>query len=103
MRPPLDGSLPFSKKSSPLSATFRNPVSHLTSRASASSSQFGTRIGFITELNQTKYQFCTSGTSHVSRLKRASCNLSGSSFILRPYAPADEDAAIELWRRTWQQ
>ena len=22
---------------------------------------------------------------------------------LRPYAPADEDAAIELWRRTWQQ
>jgi putative acetyltransferase len=21
---------------------------------------------------------------------------------LRPYAPADEDAAIELWRRTWQ-
>jgi len=22
--------------------------------------------------------------------------------ILRPYAPADEDAAIELWRRTWQ-
>ena len=24
-------------------------------------------------------------------------------FILRPYAPADEAAAIELWRRTWQQ
>jgi putative acetyltransferase len=24
------------------------------------------------------------------------------SFTLRPYAPADEDAAIELWRRTWQ-
>ena len=22
---------------------------------------------------------------------------------LRPYAPADEDAAVELWRRTWQQ
>ncbi len=22
---------------------------------------------------------------------------------LRPYAPADEDATIELWRRTWQQ
>jgi len=22
---------------------------------------------------------------------------------LRPYAPADEDAAIELWRHTWQQ
>jgi putative acetyltransferase len=21
---------------------------------------------------------------------------------LRPYSPADEDAAIELWRRTWQ-
>jgi putative acetyltransferase len=25
------------------------------------------------------------------------------SFILRPYAPSDEAAAIELWRRTWQQ
>jgi putative acetyltransferase len=24
------------------------------------------------------------------------------SFTLRPYAAADEDAAIELWRRTWQ-
>jgi putative acetyltransferase len=24
------------------------------------------------------------------------------AFTLRPYAPADEDAAIELWRRTWQ-
>ncbi len=24
------------------------------------------------------------------------------SFTLRPYAPADEDVAIELWRRTWQ-
>jgi putative acetyltransferase len=23
--------------------------------------------------------------------------------ILRPYSKADEDAAIELWRRTWQQ
>jgi putative acetyltransferase len=23
--------------------------------------------------------------------------------ILRPYSPADEDAAIELWRRTWAQ
>ena len=23
-------------------------------------------------------------------------------FTLRPYAPADEDAAIELWQRTWQ-
>lgn len=22
---------------------------------------------------------------------------------LRPYTPADEDAAIELWRRTWQR
>lgn len=28
--------------------------------------------------------------------------MSTSSFTLRPYAPADEDAAIELWRRTWQ-
>src|SRR3989442_12549774 len=26
-----------------------------------------------------------------------------SAVSLRPYAPADEDAAIELWRRTWQQ
>lgn len=25
------------------------------------------------------------------------------SFKLRPYAATDEDAAIELWRRTWQQ
>ncbi|HZP77681.1 MAG TPA: N-acetyltransferase [Pseudolabrys sp.] len=25
------------------------------------------------------------------------------SFTLRPYIAADEDAAIELWRRTWQQ
>ena len=24
-------------------------------------------------------------------------------FTLRPYIAADEDAAIELWRRTWQQ
>lgn len=23
--------------------------------------------------------------------------------VLRPYTPADEEAAIELWRRTWQQ
>jgi putative acetyltransferase len=28
--------------------------------------------------------------------------VSGPSFRLRPYAPADEDAAVELWRRTWQ-
>jgi putative acetyltransferase len=27
--------------------------------------------------------------------------VSGSSFTLRPYASADEDAAIELWWRTW--
>jgi putative acetyltransferase len=26
-----------------------------------------------------------------------------TSFTLRPYMPADEDAAIELWRRTWAQ
>jgi len=25
------------------------------------------------------------------------------SLTLRPYTTADEDAAIELWRRTWQQ
>ena len=29
--------------------------------------------------------------------------MSERSFTLRPYAPADEDAAVELWRRTWQQ
>jgi len=28
--------------------------------------------------------------------------VSASAFTLRPYAPADEDAAIQLWRRTWQ-
>jgi putative acetyltransferase len=28
--------------------------------------------------------------------------MQNSHFILRPYTPADEDAAIELWRRTWQ-
>ena len=28
--------------------------------------------------------------------------MSSPGFTLRPYAPADEDAAIELWRRTWQ-
>ena len=26
-----------------------------------------------------------------------------AKFTLRPYAAADEDAAIELWRRTWQK
>jgi putative acetyltransferase len=25
------------------------------------------------------------------------------NFTLRPYTPADENAAIELWRRTWAQ
>jgi putative acetyltransferase len=25
------------------------------------------------------------------------------AFTLRPYAPADEDAAIALWQRSWQQ
>jgi putative acetyltransferase len=29
--------------------------------------------------------------------------VSAPAFRLRPYAPADEDAAIELWRRTWQE
>jgi putative acetyltransferase len=29
--------------------------------------------------------------------------VSEPAFTLRPYTPADEDAAIELWRRTWQQ
>jgi putative acetyltransferase len=29
--------------------------------------------------------------------------VSGTAFTLRPYVPADQDAAIELWRRTWQQ
>jgi putative acetyltransferase len=27
----------------------------------------------------------------------------GGTITLRPYSAADEDAAIELWRRTWQQ
>lgn len=26
-----------------------------------------------------------------------------AAFTLRPYCAADEDAAIELWRQTWQQ
>ena len=26
-----------------------------------------------------------------------------AKITLRPYTPADEDAAIDLWRRTWQQ
>jgi putative acetyltransferase len=26
-----------------------------------------------------------------------------TAFTLRPYAEADEDAAIELWQRTWQK
>jgi putative acetyltransferase len=29
--------------------------------------------------------------------------VSAPAFTLRPYASADEDAAVELWRRTWQQ
>lgn len=29
--------------------------------------------------------------------------MSVADFTLRPYAAADEDAAIELWRRSWQQ
>jgi putative acetyltransferase len=29
--------------------------------------------------------------------------VSGSNCILRSYSAADEDAAIELWRRTWAQ
>ena len=29
--------------------------------------------------------------------------VSASALKLRPYAAADEDAAIELWRRTWQE
>jgi putative acetyltransferase len=29
--------------------------------------------------------------------------VSARGFTLRPYTAADEDAAIELWRRTWQQ
>src|SRR6185436_19133587 len=28
--------------------------------------------------------------------------VSGDSVILRPYTPADEDAAIALWQRAWQ-
>lgn len=29
--------------------------------------------------------------------------MSAAALTLRPYRAADEDAAIELWRRTWQQ
>jgi putative acetyltransferase len=29
--------------------------------------------------------------------------VSAAAFTLRPYRAADEDAAIELWRRTWQR
>ena len=29
--------------------------------------------------------------------------MSGPALKLRPYSAADEDAAIELWRRTWQE
>ena len=29
--------------------------------------------------------------------------MSERSFTLRRYSPADEDGAVELWRRTWQQ
>ncbi len=29
--------------------------------------------------------------------------MSAPAFILRPYAAGDEDAAIELWRRSWQE
>ena len=29
-------------------------------------------------------------------------SLAAPPFLLRRYTPADEDAAIELWRRTWQ-
>src|SRR5262245_64033829 len=29
--------------------------------------------------------------------------MSSARFTLRPYEPDDEAAAIELWRRTWQQ
>jgi hypothetical protein len=32
----------------------------------------------------------------------ASDTMVGSAFTLRRYTPADEAAAIELWRRTWQ-
>ena len=28
--------------------------------------------------------------------------MSAASFTLRPYQAADEETAIELWRRTWQ-
>jgi putative acetyltransferase len=33
---------------------------------------------------------------------RPNKTMASPSFTLRPYSPADEDAAIELWRRTWQ-
>jgi putative acetyltransferase len=40
--------------------------------------------------------------SRVNRSKKATFSLPASSLLLRPYTDADEDAAIELWRRTWQ-
>jgi putative acetyltransferase len=33
---------------------------------------------------------------------RAGGSMADRSPTLRPYAPADEEAAIELWRRAWQ-
>jgi putative acetyltransferase len=33
---------------------------------------------------------------------RAGGSMTDRSPTLRPYAPADEEAAIELWRRAWQ-
>src|SRR3981189_799660 len=40
-----------------------------------------------------------------TRVKPAydACVCMNASFTLRPYAAADEDAAITLWRDTWQQ
>jgi putative acetyltransferase len=39
----------------------------------------------------------TSGSDKIMPLKKTA----SSDFTLRPYTEADEDVAIELWRRTW--
>ena len=40
--------------------------------------------------------------SDESHLTESNQTLGAPAFTLRPYAASDEDAAIELWRRTWQ-
>jgi putative acetyltransferase len=37
------------------------------------------------------------------KIIETACNMMAGCLRLRPYAPADEDAAIALWHRTWAQ